>query len=637
LLGLLAGPALLAPGAALLWWALRPPPAVPVPSQPAGEALSDPRRAYRGPYRNVDPAVRYVGDRQCRGCHPAETQSFGLHPMGRSLRPVKEVATAQQYGQAHHNPFVVFGRQARVERAGERVWHRLAALDDRGERVVELALEAHFALGSGSLGYSYFTERRGYLFQTPVSWFSQKRIWDLSPGFGPDFLPGRKVRGECLYCHANRVQEREGYVDRYESPIFDGYAIGCERCHGPGEVHVRERKAGLPVETKRDYSIVKVAGLEPALREAVCQQCHLEGEVRFPRRGRGLYDFRPGMPLQDFWAVFVHAQEGQERRAVNHVEQMYQSKCFRAGLGDKRMGCVSCHDPHDWVGPERRVAYYRGKCLGCHQERGCSEPLERRRRMGLEDSCIACHMPRRSATDVAHAATTDHRILRSARRAHHGPSQGGPPEVRIVEFYSRQRGPSDSAGSRRDWGLALVQLLGRGKFAPAGHAGDAVHLLESALARASNDVAAWEGKGLALVLARRNNEALAAFQAVLRRMPRHENALALAALVAEQNGDVELALRYGRRLVAVNPHNPSYHRRLAKLLVRTGAVAEADQHVRASLRLDPFSVPARELQVTLLARAGKKAEGRAALETLRRLRPANLAELEARLKPLLGK
>jgi hypothetical protein len=547
---------------------------------------------------------------------------------------MKKVAAVQQYDEAHHNPFVVFGRQARIERAGDRVWHRLAALDDRAEQVVELALEAHFVLGSGSLGFSYLTEREGYLFQTPISWFSQKKIWEVSPGFGPDLLPGRKVRGGCLYCHANRARPRAGYEDRYESPVFDGHAIGCERCHGPGEAHVRERRAALPVETERDYSIVQVGGLEPALREAVCEQCHLEGEVRFPRRGRGLYDYRPGMPLQDFWAVFVYAQEGKDRKAVNHVEQMYQSKCFTAGKGDKRMGCISCHNPHDFVGAERRVAYYRGKCLQCHQERGCSEPLPRRLRKSPEDSCIACHMPRRSATDIAHAATTDHRISRSAR----GEAPGaGAAEVRIVDFYSRQRGPSGSADSQRDRGLALVRLMGQRKLSPAAHAEEAVNLLESALTRAPQDVASWEGKGLALLLAGRGNEALAAFQAVSRRMPRHENALALAAIVAEQQGDVRLALQYGRRVVEVNPYNPSYQRRLAKLLARTGALAEADRFIRTSLRLDPFSVDARELQVELLARAGNRAEAREAMDTLRRLRPPNLAQLEVRLKPLLRK
>src|SRR5207302_405536 len=102
-------------------------------------------------------------------------------------------------------------------------------------------------------------------------------------------------------------------------PVFDGFAIGCQRCHGPGELHVASRG------TEKD-TIVNPRHLEPALREAVCEQCHLEGEVRLVRHGRGLDDFRPGLPMELFWSVFLPTSEtGEGPKAVGHVEQMYQS------------------------------------------------------------------------------------------------------------------------------------------------------------------------------------------------------------------------------------------------------------------------------------------------------------------------
>jgi len=30
--------------------------------------------------------------------------------------------------------------------------------------------------------------------------------------------------------------------NRYSGDIFHGHAIGCQRCHGPGELHVKRRK-----------------------------------------------------------------------------------------------------------------------------------------------------------------------------------------------------------------------------------------------------------------------------------------------------------------------------------------------------------------------------------------------------------
>src|SRR5205823_3198677 len=105
------------------------------------------------------------------------------------------------------------------------------------------------------------------------------------------------------------VHPREGYANRYESPLFDeGHAIGCERCHGPGALHVRDPGQRDP-ETGIDYTIVNPKHLKPDLRAAVCEQCHLEGETRIVRRGRDLFDFRPGLPMQAFWSVFVRAPD----------------------------------------------------------------------------------------------------------------------------------------------------------------------------------------------------------------------------------------------------------------------------------------------------------------------------------------
>ena len=90
---------------------------------------------------------------------------------------------------------------------------------------------------------------------------------------------------------------------------------------------------------------VNPSRLEPALRAAVCEQCHLQGQVRVLRRGRGVFDFRPGLPLEQFWAVFEFAQdESAAPKAVGQVEQMQQSRCFQAS--DGALGCSSCHDPH---------------------------------------------------------------------------------------------------------------------------------------------------------------------------------------------------------------------------------------------------------------------------------------------------
>src|SRR5262249_2492243 len=154
---------------------------------------------------------------------------------------------------------------------------------------VEWAVD--FVLGSGNHGHSYLTSRGGYLFQTPISWFSEKKMWDLSPGFDPLELTGRSVLPECLFCHANRASYVVGSVNHYTEPIFDGYAIGCQRCHGPGQLHVASRQPAEKTTAEVDYTIVNPRHLDRSLRSAVCEQCHLQGKTRILRRGRGIYDF----------------------------------------------------------------------------------------------------------------------------------------------------------------------------------------------------------------------------------------------------------------------------------------------------------------------------------------------------------
>ena len=58
----------------------------------------------------------------------------------------------------------------------------------------------------------------------------------------PDLLSGRQVFGQCLFCHVNRANQVEGPLNRYRRPVFDGHAIGCQRCHGPGELHASAGK-----------------------------------------------------------------------------------------------------------------------------------------------------------------------------------------------------------------------------------------------------------------------------------------------------------------------------------------------------------------------------------------------------------
>src|SRR5262249_30181774 len=152
------------------------------------------------------------------------------------------------------NPFEALHAEFLVERTSDRVIHRRTGRDEKGAVVYQQDLPVDYALGSGSHGSSYLTNRDGYIFQTPISWFSQKQIWDKSPGFTNEVLSGRPIAPECFFCHANRAHSLQGYTNRYAQPVFDGFAIGCERCHGPGGNHVKN-PGQRDASTGIDYTI----------------------------------------------------------------------------------------------------------------------------------------------------------------------------------------------------------------------------------------------------------------------------------------------------------------------------------------------------------------------------------------------
>jgi predicted CXXCH cytochrome family protein len=583
---------------------------------------TDPRRTYTGPYRNIAPEVRYVGTDQCVGCHEKIAESYARHPMGRSLVPVAALLDGRHDLPDTNNPFTALGRRFRVDRQGERVWHRQAVLDDASRPVVESAQEVRWVIGSGRKGYSYLAEQDGYLFQTPISWFAQRQRWDLSPGFVPSALAGRLVPTSCLACHADRLREDPEHPDRFLPPVFEGHAIGCERCHGPGELHVRG---------DLDHTIVNPADLPPALRDAVCEQCHLEGEARVLRAGRGAFDFRPGLPLSDFWGVLVRGrQSGEDAKAVNHVEQMRQSKCYQRPVGTLQMGCTTCHDPHVFVGPAEREAHYRAACLRCHDEaqgqRGCSEPLPRRRQANPNDNCIECHMPRYASSDIAHTASTDHRIPRRPRDERPDPA-ADLDGARLVDFY-QDRFPQGDPQAERTLGLGLVKMMSAGLLRPERHGERALLLLESALARYPQDVELRHAKAQTLVLLSRPSEALAEARLVLAKRPGDWRVLAWAAGSAQAEGQTDAALDYWRRAVDINPFVPDCQVSLVALLIRAGQMDEARDRCRKLLHVDPFNVSGRQAWVGFLLQEGKKDEARREFDIIRRLAPPDLSGRE---------
>jgi Tfp pilus assembly protein PilF len=535
--------------------------------------------------------------------------------MGRSLSPVTPAAAGAAAGQVL---FEAGGLQYSVESHGGRVMHVETRRAAAGGLVAQNKAEVQFVLGAGRQAEGYLVERDGFLFQSPITRYVKAGRWDLSPGYEKNNVHfDRPVLAGCLYCHVNRVEPVEGTVNRYEPPTFRGLAIGCERCHGPGELHVR----GPTVVDGRDVTIVNPADLEPALRDAVCEQCHLTGHRRIERLDRQHNDFRPGLPFHEVWIVLMDAGPA-GNHFVNHVEQMHESRCFRASRG--RLGCISCHDPHRLPGPGEEVAYYRQRCLECHAARGCNLPTALRLAWGGDD-CVGCHLPRSRSSDVLHGITTDHRIPRLAARADRSPAMDPQPrdgEGRLALFHRDVMDERERAAAGREVGLALAR-----SYEWPESAAEALPLLEAALSARPDDVAAWECKGVALGRLGRYKESLAAFRTALDREPDRETTLFEAADHAARAGRREDAIAYWRRVIAISPWRAAYHANLAVALFQARDWREAAKESRATLRLDPADLASRQLLIDCELRLNDREAALKEFRTLLEFDPPDRAGL----------
>jgi hypothetical protein len=283
-------------------------------------------------------------------------------------------------------------------------------LADEPTEVVLSEFPVKYVVGSGHHSLTYLVETDGFLVESPITWYASRKAWGMSPGYDvPDHASFTRAIGEgCLTCHASRAEAVDGSLHRMN--ILET-AIGCERCHGPGALHVerhRQRAAGGTTSSRDgdiDHTIVNPNHLSRDLAEAVCQQCHLRSRATIPQRGRELPDFRPGQPLQDVRLDYRLDEPDKPMTVVGHVEQLHLSRCYQKS---ETLSCLTCHRPHE-VDRETHAPNRNAACLSCHQPGQCRVEPSQRERLSPDNDCVQCHMPR-SVTEIPHHTFTHHRI-----------------------------------------------------------------------------------------------------------------------------------------------------------------------------------------------------------------------------------
>lgn len=497
----------------------------------------------------------HAAEDTCGDCHPDAVDAWRASPMGRSLTPlgpgvepppglpaaITHPATGLRYGAATTPE----GRIAFAERA----------------EGFEHAQVAGLAVGSGMHTISYLWRRGGALFEAPLTWYAQRGRWDLSPGYDRADHPGmfRAVRADCLYCHADPIPLVPDTVDRFAG---EPGPIGCGRCHGDASAHASARAAG------RDAPVVVPTRLPPDREAAVCEYCHLQGDVRLLREGRAWSDFVPGMALEEVVAVFVRQRPDAGFGIASHGARLRLSRCAPAG-GD-RLTCTQCHRPHGEAPPDRSAA-----CRDCHGGDGghaCTGPAEA--------DCARCHMPKRATTDIPHVQVTDHFI-----RARPDAAEADPvPDAPLVWVAHPTEAPADPEHQL---------LLGRA-YTEAWRAGGrpadlerAAHWLAAGLAGRPESPEGWYDQATVHQAQGRADLALAAIERAFARRP-GDGRIALA--TAERRlagGDAAGAVAAATRGLAATPDQGPLRTARAKAHLAAGGLPAALADAQAALALEP--------------------------------------------------
>jgi hypothetical protein len=370
-------------------------------------------------FRNTAPGVPYVGSKVCGTCHSDVYQRYMETGMGRSaslaidpaqLALVSSPVTVQQGS-----------RYFEVSRKGNALYQSVYELGPDGQPVYRHSEQMLYAIGSGTAGYTYLVQRGNRLYEAPLSYFSALGSWAVSPGYEfKNQVFDRPAIFQCIVCHTGRARPLAQTDGAYRDPpvVEEQIAVGCENCHGPGQVHVQQRLHGASLTSTIDASIVNPAKLPSWLANNICMECHEGGDSRVLRPSKTLFDVRPGTPLDRVVSIFRAAPTPASVAESPHLAYYWSltmSRCFLGSGG--RMTCFTCHDPHTQPSTEQAVEFFRNKCLTCHNNLSCKLRLAEREARTPPNNCFGCHMLQTKAPPGTHADQTEHRIVASEGEA----------------------------------------------------------------------------------------------------------------------------------------------------------------------------------------------------------------------------
>jgi predicted CXXCH cytochrome family protein len=320
-------------------------------------------------------SAHYVGSAACEKCHAQIYESWKKTPMANVVRDPREHPEAILPNLSTNNVSPKFTKD-----------------------------QVAFVYGS-IWKQRYFTKIGDYYFPEPAQWDVTNKAWRpyfvpkggdwWEPFYPPDNMK-RPTGPTCDGCHSVDYNIHTKQVAEWN--------VGCERCHGPGSVHVDHATRG---------NILNPARMDYFSASDTCIQCHSQGRpLTSPIEGK-YYDwpvgYRVGLNLRDYWQLedhklgelgFTHFPDGTAHKNRMQGNDFVQSVMYRRGVT-----CFDCHDVHGTKNYAQLRKPANQICLDCHGAGSRNGPREatlaehtHHKDGSTGSACVACHMPKIEVT-----------------------------------------------------------------------------------------------------------------------------------------------------------------------------------------------------------------------------------------------
>jgi Flp pilus assembly protein TadD len=598
-------------------------------------------------FLNLQDTVDYVGIETCKQCHADHYHTFIETGMGSSFG----LATATKSKAVWTNVKAVYDPKKDLyylpySKNGKFFIqeYRLKNGDTTHSRTEQIT----HIVGSGHHTNSHFWQDGEYWYQAPLTFYTQSGKWDLPPGYETTNTGfSRKIDVECMSCHNGMPKVEDGSINKFTRMPA---GIDCERCHGPGELHVAEKRMGKIVDVAKtaDRTIVNPARLPWKLQVDICQRCHLQGN-NVLKPGKKFTDFRPGMHLDSVFEIYMPMHEGGKAfYMAGHAERLQMSQCFQVSnkVSNKlNLTCINCHNPHVSV-RKTNTDLFNKACNNCHSSGGnasnkhCKAP--KAELLKLKNNCVGCHMPKSSTADIPHVTVHDHYIRKP---------MGTPKPLALgnpVGLYAVNQ-PAPKPGMQLQAYLTWFEkfdanpvylknartLLDKGTQEQEIHYYYAHGQWEKMVAMSDKinkeDISAWTayriGKafdktdksenavewlriaaekmplqadfaaelGNVFIRTKRYTEAVEVLSKTLKQQGKHELTLLNLGVAEWLNGNSGKALGHLKKMVSLYPDNENARLYLAEIYLSLGDNSQARNQLKEALRIQPNNRKAKEI------------------------------------------